>query len=224
MRLPLPRTDNPSADELFENAEEAEQEGDLAAAEALYRRCVALDRSDPIALFNLANVLCAQGRGAPPSSTCSSPPRSTGGLAEAWYNLALLLDADGDKAAARQSFERAIEADPYYADPLYNLAHLEFEAGAFASGPRAVAALPAARPGQRMEPPGAPRPGALPAPGPMDLRAPPRCAEAAQSSRVIRPSTVGATVPAAAMWSITWAAISEAALASMIRGLSMNTA
>ena len=132
MRLPLPRTDNPSADELFENAEEAEQAGDLATAEALYRRCVALDRSDPIALFNLANVLCAQDRGAAAKLYLQLAASLDPGLAEAWYNLALLLDAEGDRSAARQSFERAIEADRDYADPLYNLAHLEFEAGAFA--------------------------------------------------------------------------------------------
>ena len=132
MRLPLPRTDNPSVDELFENAEEAEQAGDLATAEALYRRCIALDRSDPIALFNLANVLCAQARGAAAKLYLQLAVSIDPGLAEAWYNLALLLDAEGDKAAARESFERAIEADRDYADPLYNLAHLEFEAGAFA--------------------------------------------------------------------------------------------
>jgi tetratricopeptide (TPR) repeat protein len=132
MRLPLPRTDNPSVDELFENAEEAEQAGDLATAEVLYRRCIALDRNDPIALFNLANVLCAQERGGAAKLYLQLAASIDPGLAEAWYNLALLLDADGDKAAAREGFERAIEADPDYADPLYNLAHLEFEAGAFA--------------------------------------------------------------------------------------------
>jgi tetratricopeptide (TPR) repeat protein len=131
MRLPLPRTDNPSVDELFENAEEAEQTGDLATAEALYRRCIALDRSDPIALFNLANVLCAQERGAAAKLYLQLAASIDPGLAEAWYNLALLLDAEGDRGAARVAFERAIGADPDYADPLYNLGHLEFEAGAF---------------------------------------------------------------------------------------------
>jgi tetratricopeptide (TPR) repeat protein len=132
MRLPLPRTDNPSVDELFENAEEAEQASDLALAEALYRRCIALDRDDPIALFNLANVLCAQDRPAAAKFYLQLAVATDPGLAEAWYNLALLQDAEGDKAAARASFEGAIAADPDYADPLYNLAHLEFEAGAFA--------------------------------------------------------------------------------------------
>jgi tetratricopeptide (TPR) repeat protein len=132
MRLPLPRADNPSVDELFEDAEEAEQGGDLATAEALYRRCIALERDDPIALFNLANVLCAQARGGAAKLYLQLATSIDPGLAEAWYNLALLLDGEGDKVSARRSFERAIEADPDYADCLYNLAHLEFEAGAFA--------------------------------------------------------------------------------------------
>ena len=62
LRLPLANPGNPSVDEVFEAAEDAEQAGDLAAAEALYRLCVGLDRSDPIAPFNLANVLREQGR------------------------------------------------------------------------------------------------------------------------------------------------------------------
>jgi tetratricopeptide (TPR) repeat protein len=131
IRLPLPRTDNPSVDELFENAEEAEQAGDLALAEALYRRCIALDRNDPIALFNLANVLCAQDRADAAKLYLQLAVSVDPGLAEAWYNLALLQDAEGDRAEARKSFARAIEADPDYADPLYNLAHLEYEAGDF---------------------------------------------------------------------------------------------
>jgi tetratricopeptide (TPR) repeat protein len=132
MRLALPATDNPSAEELFENAEEAEQAGDLAAAESLYRRCIALDRSDPIALFNLANVLCTQERRAAAKPYLQLAAATDPGFSEAWYNLALLLDQEGDKDGARNGFERAIEADPDYADPLYNLAHLAFEAGDFA--------------------------------------------------------------------------------------------
>jgi tetratricopeptide (TPR) repeat protein len=130
MRLPLPAADNPSVDELFETAEEAEQAGDLPAAEALYRRCIALDRSDPIAPFNLANVLCGLGRHGQAKLYLELAAAIDPGLAEAWYNLALVLEQEGDRGGARDSFERAIAADPDYADPLYNLAHLEFEAGA----------------------------------------------------------------------------------------------
>jgi Flp pilus assembly protein TadD len=35
---------------------------DFAQAERLYRRCVDLDRTDPAAAFNLANLLRAHGR------------------------------------------------------------------------------------------------------------------------------------------------------------------
>jgi tetratricopeptide (TPR) repeat protein len=131
LRLPLPAADNPSIDELFENAEEAEQTGDLATAESFYRRCVGLDKDEPIALFNLANVLCAQDRTAQAKLYLQRAVAIDPQFSEAWYNLALLLEKEGDKDAARVDFERAIQADPSYADPLYNLAHLEFEAEAY---------------------------------------------------------------------------------------------
>ena len=47
LRLPLPEPDSPSTDDLFEAAELAEEGGDLARAEQLYRRCVDRDRTDP---------------------------------------------------------------------------------------------------------------------------------------------------------------------------------
>jgi len=131
LRLPLPATDNPSIDELFEAAEEAERAEELAAAETLYRRCIGLDKRDSIALFNLANVLCAQDRKEAARHYLKRAATIDPTFAEAWYNLALLLEQEGDKDAARKSFERAIQADPSYADPLYNLGHLEFEAAAY---------------------------------------------------------------------------------------------
>ena len=57
-------------------------------------------------------------------------------FADAWYNLALLVDAEGEKALARAYLERASAADPDYADPLYNLAQLHFEAGELAEASR----------------------------------------------------------------------------------------
>lgn len=127
MRLPLPDADNPTIDELFEAAEEAEWLGELSVAATLYQRCIRLDRYDPIAPFNLANVLREQGK----IDGAIFHLRMALGLdphfPDAWYNLALLMDSQGKKAAAMEGFERAIEADANYSDPIYNLAQLYFD-------------------------------------------------------------------------------------------------
>jgi tetratricopeptide (TPR) repeat protein len=127
MRLPLPDADNPAVDELFEAAEEAEWLGELPVAAKLYQRCMRLDRKDPIAPFNLANVLREQDD----IDGAVFHLRLALGLdphfADAWYNLALIMDGKGEKRAAMEGFERAIAADPNYADPVYNLAQLHFD-------------------------------------------------------------------------------------------------
>jgi tetratricopeptide (TPR) repeat protein len=133
MRLPLANPGNPSVDEVFEAAEEAEQRGDLVRAEGLYRRCARLDPSDPIAPFNLANVLREQGRRGEAKSYLQLATVIDPALADGWYNLALLVEAEGQKGLARAHLERAIAADPDYADPLYWLAKLHFEAGELAA-------------------------------------------------------------------------------------------
>jgi tetratricopeptide (TPR) repeat protein len=133
LRLPLANPGNPSADEVFEAAEEAEQQGDLARAELLYRRCASLDRKDPIAPFNLANVLREQGRLGEAKSYLQLAIAIDPELADGWYNLGLLLEAEGRKNLACAHLERAIAADPHYADPLYCLAKLRCEAGELAA-------------------------------------------------------------------------------------------
>lgn len=129
LRLPLPDADNPSIDELFEAAEEAEWLGELPVAAKLYQRCMRLDRKDPIAPFNLANVL----REEDDLDGAVFHLRLALGLdphfADAWYNLALIMDGKEEKRAAMEGFEQAIEADPDYADPIYNLAQLYFDDG-----------------------------------------------------------------------------------------------
>ena len=131
LRLPLPDADNPAVDELFEAAEEAEWLGELPVAAKLYQRCMRLDRRDPIAPFNLANVL----REDDDVDGAVFHLRMALGLdphfADAWYNLALIMDGKGEKSAAVEGFERAIAADPNYADPIYNLAQLKFDEGSF---------------------------------------------------------------------------------------------
>lgn len=136
LRLPLPDADNPPVDELFEAAEEAEWLGELPVAAKLYQRCMRLDRKDPIAPFNLANVL----RESDDIDGAVFHLRLAIGLdphfADAWYNLALIMDGKGEKPAAMEGFERAIEADPSYADPIYNLAQLYFDEGSFEEATR----------------------------------------------------------------------------------------
>jgi tetratricopeptide (TPR) repeat protein len=136
LRLPLPYADNPSADEVFDAAEEAEQSGDLATAALLYRRCVSMDAHDPIAPFNLANVLRELGQRGQAKLFFQLALEIDPGFADAWYNLALLKEAAGDRDGARVCLERAIAADPDYADPVYNLAKLQFELGRFAEASR----------------------------------------------------------------------------------------
>jgi tetratricopeptide (TPR) repeat protein len=136
LRLALPHADNPSVDELFDAAEEAEQAGDLASAATLYRRCVIMDPRDPIAPFNLANVLREQGQHGQAKLFLELALAIDPAFADAWHNLALLEEAAGDKDSARRCLERAIAADPDYADPIYNLAKLQFEKGRFAEAAR----------------------------------------------------------------------------------------
>jgi tetratricopeptide (TPR) repeat protein len=136
LRLPLPYADNPSVDEVFDAAEEAEQSGDLATAASLYRCCVSMDARDPIAPFNLANVLRELGQRGQAKLFLQLALEIDPEFADAWYNLALLKEAAGDPDGARACLERAIAADPDYADPVYNLAKLQFQLGQFAEASR----------------------------------------------------------------------------------------
>lgn len=136
MRLALPYADNPSVDEVFDVAEEAEQAGELATAATLYRRCVSMDPLDPIAPFNLANVLRELGAIAPAKLFFELALAIDPAFADAWYNLALLKESAGDQQGARACLERAVAADADYADPVYNLAKLLFDAGCFTEAGR----------------------------------------------------------------------------------------
>ncbi len=63
-------------DAVFVEAQAAEEDGDFAAAERLYRRAMNMDPADPAAPFNLGNVLRAVGRnleGRPPTARPSRP-------------------------------------------------------------------------------------------------------------------------------------------------------
>jgi tetratricopeptide (TPR) repeat protein len=132
MRLNLPDAGNPSLAQLMERAQRADSLGDWATAEAVYRRCVSLDRHDPIAPFNLANVLREQGRVREAALFLRLALARDHGFAEAWYNLGHMAEAAGDGELARHSLERALQCDPEFADACFNLARLHYAAGAYA--------------------------------------------------------------------------------------------
>ena len=131
LRLPMGEGEGPRIDDLFASAESAEEAGDLDQAEALYRRCLDIDRSDPTISFNLANVLRDKNENQEARLHLERALALDPDYAEAWYNLADLRDAGGDAAGARAALESAVTADPEYADAVFNLAEAHVRRGAY---------------------------------------------------------------------------------------------
>jgi tetratricopeptide (TPR) repeat protein len=108
-------------EDLFEQAQAAEQANDLATAERLYRRVMKIDPGDPAAAFNLGNLLRSGGRNVEAEAAYRKATKADPRFAEAWYNLADILDDRGQPDKAIASLKRAVDADPEYADALFNL-------------------------------------------------------------------------------------------------------
>ncbi len=126
--LPLPG-DNDAVYDLFEQAEEAEANEEWTEAERLYRRCTELDRFDPVAPFNLANVLREQGRTIESRRELHRSVAIDPAFAEAWYNLGYNLEQSGDTADAVEHYEKALQYDENYNDAFFNLARLQTTLG-----------------------------------------------------------------------------------------------
>jgi len=116
-------------EDLFAEAESAEEQGDHEQAAALYQRCLAMDPSDAIAAFNRANCLRGAGRAAEAAHDYARAIKLDPGFVEAWFNLAGLMSDQGKVPSARRHLQKAIALDKTYADPVFNLARLEFDAG-----------------------------------------------------------------------------------------------
>ncbi len=112
------------ADTVFEQAQTAEENGNPAAAEQLYRRAMKMDPGDPAAPFNLGNVLRAAGRGLEAEAAYRAAVRADPGFAQAWYNLADLLDDQCRTKEAVTCLIHALQAHPDYADAMFNMALL----------------------------------------------------------------------------------------------------
>jgi tetratricopeptide (TPR) repeat protein len=113
-----------SLDDLLIEAEQAEQTGDLSAAESLYTTAMRADTGDPVLPFNLGNVFQAQGHATEAKIAWQIAVARDPAFAEAWYNLAMAAEDDKQTDLAVAQYRRAVQAQPDYADAHYNLALL----------------------------------------------------------------------------------------------------
>jgi tetratricopeptide (TPR) repeat protein len=111
-------------DDLFEQAQSAEEVGDIAEAERLYRILMKSDPTDASAPFNLGNMLRADGRNVEAEAALRSATRADPTFADAWYNLSDLLDEQGRVEAAIECLRTTLRVAPDYADATFNLALL----------------------------------------------------------------------------------------------------
>jgi tetratricopeptide (TPR) repeat protein len=114
----------PNADALFEQAQAAEEAGNIAEAERLYRVLMQCDPTDAAPPFNLGNMLRANGRKVEAEAALRAATRADPTFAEAWYNLSDLVDEQGRSEAAIGCLRYALQAYPDYADAMFNLALL----------------------------------------------------------------------------------------------------
>src|SRR5262249_4795006 len=113
-----------SPDDLFEQAQSAEEAGDIAGAERLYRVLMKGDPTDASAPFNLGNMLRAAARNVEAEAALRAATRADRTFADAWYNLSDLLDEQGRVEAAIECLRTALRVAPDYLDAMFNLALL----------------------------------------------------------------------------------------------------
>jgi tetratricopeptide (TPR) repeat protein len=111
-------------DDLFAQAQSAEEAGDIAGAERLYRILMKSDPTDAAAPFNLGNLLRASARNVEAEAALRAATRADRTFADAWYNLSDLLDEQGRVEAAIDCLRTALRIAPDYVDAMFNLALL----------------------------------------------------------------------------------------------------
>ena len=113
--------DGPTIDDVVAKAEEAEDRNDHATAENLYTTALRADSSDPVIPFNLGNVFDAQGRPADAKIAWQIAVARDPAFSEAWYNLAMAAEDEGQVDLAIAEYRRAVQARPDYSDAHFNL-------------------------------------------------------------------------------------------------------
>ena len=109
----------------------AEDAGEFEIAERYYRQCVDIEKQDPTALFNLANVARERGKPKEARVYLERALLLDPAYPEAWYNLADLAESDGDYRTAQICLLKALSINADFADALFNLARLYYRDDAF---------------------------------------------------------------------------------------------
>jgi tetratricopeptide (TPR) repeat protein len=99
-------------DALMRSAAMHEAHGDLAAAEAAYRRVLEISPDHPVALNNLGLVLVGRGRQEEGIASIRAAIRARPDYAEAFYNLGALLLNQGRLREAVAPFAEALRLKP----------------------------------------------------------------------------------------------------------------
>ena len=119
---PAPRIDR-TREEWFERGVAAEEDGRYDEAVEAYETTLSLGRTAE-ALFNLGNVLYAQGRKAEAAKRFLQATEIERDYVEAWNNLGNVLIEIELPSEAVQAYRRALAIEPDYADAHFNLAEL----------------------------------------------------------------------------------------------------
>ena len=128
VREPSLRALRPSRTQ-FEQGIQAEEEGRLEDAAALYERAIALSGPRSEICFNLGNVLYALNRTSEAASRFREATSLESDYVEAWNNLGNMLAELGESLEALRAFRHALAIEPLYADAHFNLAETLAEMG-----------------------------------------------------------------------------------------------
>jgi Tfp pilus assembly protein PilF len=105
-------------------------------AEAAYLRGLQTDPSNVRIRTNFGLMLARHGR----SNEAVLQLRAAMPLADAYYNVAVVLESQGKKARARREFQRALDTDPDHAEAELHLAAIDIESGVPINRPDAPSA------------------------------------------------------------------------------------
>jgi hypothetical protein len=121
--LPI-HAEEPDLDQIFQDALDAEEAGDLHAAARLYERASRLDPHDAVIQFNYGNVLGELGLPSLAEVAYRQALALEPAFSEAWFNMGLLAEKRGLWERAKQAYRHSVVSDPANQLAKFNLARL----------------------------------------------------------------------------------------------------